>query len=1126
MLRLFSSVLEWIYSLLGFFVDKSSTSSTGTTDDDDKQTSSTIEVATKIPKKASTALKEEAPKLGKFIQTFALDRWQWVRHHFWIVVVILIFIAIAYFSENDSGTPWWTGFWQGAKLWFSQIWEARPVTVALVGLLLFLFLFGIDWLRQLDNWLLSFWQWATSHRQITTTIGVLLIILVFYILANANTWAFTSVEVWSEDKAGLSGDEIAIQFRGNLNAIGTTSFEALTVSAPNPPAIVTNAKSNLSPLSLEDCQQILIGPKSFVASSGRSPVSLPRLSRAEADNGTAGQISLGTTLGSFNLPLQGLFRLIFSYTSPNYRELSAQIVPASRTSDTDSIRIIVTAIDGNRWTVEGSGENLPQLVNFLTYRIALDWKAQRTEQAADQVDSADLALTLGNQVFAARDFRAALAYYQLAEWFRADSAAIEVMLGLTELQLSRTTTDEIESQILLDKASRAFNQAATLDPNNADLYPYLACLYQLANDKEMAEQQMEAFNTTLAPDNPDAKQERITELGKKPPLGPGRRLSTFPNAETFDLYYISDDAAHFALNLPYNNPELAFQPITSGEAPRQIFAVADGAYYITADGLVNFFRSGSPTDPAEIAPVIDTTNLQLAVSPTGELSLGTFPLDQESDLNVSQLGGIRQIFAEDDLLFLLDRFGRIVRLHVSPSGTGGLDPIPEAFSNVDARQIYLDTNALYLLKEDGSVWRISEPRTGNLQTARQLVSDTDNREITVSNGIVYMLRTNGNIWRYRDGEGTEEDSLKRIDGGVETSRIYIDNSQGLFVLKTDGITWLIRNPQDPNLDDIGKLNLPLANRVAINTAGPNLISLERTESTAPEVKLYQDFSAASNTIANQVAQIPEEDILLPTSTAIPTPIPAPSPTSLPSPTATHTPLPPDTPTLESEIIELTATIAAEKPLTQTRAIDNAVEILIKNSNDESDWFWIDQTEVTNEQYLICTEKDEVCSESRTGYAEWFYQEEHPVVGVNWQQAQTYCEWVDGTLPTVSQWRAAASPDGRIYPWGDTGPSCQLAVINDTCDDGPLGTRMVGSKPDGASPAGILDLVGNVWEWTATLGNKDDARITLGGSWSNPDGTSEGGFNAFNPANTISQGEARQVENLGFRCVRPYQPLAQ
>jgi formylglycine-generating enzyme required for sulfatase activity len=166
--------------------------------------------------------------------------------------------------------------------------------------------------------------------------------------------------------------------------------------------------------------------------------------------------------------------------------------------------------------------------------------------------------------------------------------------------------------------------------------------------------------------------------------------------------------------------------------------------------------------------------------------------------------------------------------------------------------------------------------------------------------------------------------------------------------------------------------------------------------------------------------------------------------------------------------------------------------------------------------------DGTCSENSRGYADLFYTPDRPAIGVDWSQAQTYCEWIGGSLPTVSQWRTAASPDGRIYPWGDGGPSCQVAVINDNCDPEEAGTRPVGSKPAGSSLFGVLDMVGNVWEWTNSIGDKNDARVTLGGSWSNPDGTPQGGFEAFKPANALSRGNTLQANNLGFRCVRPYQ----
>jgi formylglycine-generating enzyme required for sulfatase activity len=150
--------------------------------------------------------------------------------------------------------------------------------------------------------------------------------------------------------------------------------------------------------------------------------------------------------------------------------------------------------------------------------------------------------------------------------------------------------------------------------------------------------------------------------------------------------------------------------------------------------------------------------------------------------------------------------------------------------------------------------------------------------------------------------------------------------------------------------------------------------------------------------------------------------------------------------------------------------------------------------------------------------------------VNYHQAQAYCEWVGGALPTARQWREVATPGGAPYPWGDVPqlPTCRVAVINDRCDDQEPGTRPVGTKPDGARTfeepeARVYDLIGNVWEWTQDPGaGKDDIRVVLGGSWSNPEADDPGNFTAFDPFNEIAQGEGHQERNLGFRCVRPFE----
>jgi serine/threonine-protein kinase len=100
------------------------------------------------------------------------------------------------------------------------------------------------------------------------------------------------------------------------------------------------------------------------------------------------------------------------------------------------------------------------------------------------------------------------------------------------------------------------------------------------------------------------------------------------------------------------------------------------------------------------------------------------------------------------------------------------------------------------------------------------------------------------------------------------------------------------------------------------------------------------------------------------------------------------------------------------------------------------------------------------------------KDEHPVVHVSWTDAVAFCEWLSRRiskdedphlvrLPTEAEWEYAARGEGgRKYPWGDAEPSDRLANFGRNVGD----TTPVGSYPDGATPEGVHDLAGNVWEW--------------------------------------------------------------
>ena len=186
-----------------------------------------------------------------------------------------------------------------------------------------------------------------------------------------------------------------------------------------------------------------------------------------------------------------------------------------------------------------------------------------------------------------------------------------------------------------------------------------------------------------------------------------------------------------------------------------------------------------------------------------------------------------------------------------------------------------------------------------------------------------------------------------------------------------------------------------------------------------------------------------------------------------------------------------------------------------------DAFYIDKHEVTNaeyEEFILAggykkkefwTEEGWDCIQKfQFGGDEWYQVEtplqygensvstdpDHPVIGASWYEAKAYANWAGKRLPTEAEWeKAARGTDGRFYPWGNEMDFSRLSYF-------PHVTKVqtVGSFANGASPYGVLDMAGSVWEWCTdwygesyysqspqkhpTGPDKGEYRVLRGGGW--------------------------------------------
>ena len=190
-------------------------------------------------------------------------------------------------------------------------------------------------------------------------------------------------------------------------------------------------------------------------------------------------------------------------------------------------------------------------------------------------------------------------------------------------------------------------------------------------------------------------------------------------------------------------------------------------------------------------------------------------------------------------------------------------------------------------------------------------------------------------------------------------------------------------------------------------------------------------------------------------------------------------------------------------------------------------FYIDKYEVTNFQY-----KQFIDATGRATPAYWndekYNQPNQPVVGITWHDAVAYAKWAGKRLPTEAEWeKAARGIDGRRYPWGNEWDS--LKCNSDIGGDGYQYTAPVGSFPAGVSPYGVMDMIGNVWEYTSDWYSEDYYSVS---PYKNPTGPETGTNRVMKPSGWRNLWDVVRLANRngyfspdiaacdqGFRCAK-------
>ncbi len=302
---------------------------------------------------------------------------------------------------------------------------------------------------------------------------------------------------------------------------------------------------------------------------------------------------------------------------------------------------------------------------------------------------------------------------------------------------------------------------------------------------------------------------------------------------------------------------------------------------------------------------------------------------------------------------------------------------------------------------------------------------------------------------------------------------------------------------------------------------PVFTSSSETERTPEYNQTLEVLYVTQTSLAKENAEAAAEAAanVTPTETELPTDAPTLEPTATPQPV-----------TISAETGKMVVWLADQSQMAAvpegefTMGMDStfnyAMEGILPRHTVQLNAFWIDRTEVTQGQYAKCVGEG-VCQPIER-ISDEFIGDNMPIMNVKWTDAETYCMWAGKRLPSEAEWeKAARGTDGRIYPWGNASRDV---------DSYPRTLSAVGENDWDVSPYGVLDMAGNVSEWTndffseTRAGAGTEVLVNPIGPISGNMHTIKGGAFSSSDPETASfvfnrRGSAPDITTqYGFRCV--------